>query len=140
MRNRHSAQWAARQHAGTGGVVDKEDWRNINWTPISALTGGTSKFKTGLGMKPWYAKGHVDPAGPGDGSICRRPVAVSNDLLHLTLLWVVHVCMHHALQNILLHHKAGEVKQAYAAAMHTYGGHADIAAGAGLYPGKLLAF
>ena len=80
---RHGVQLAVSQHAGTGGVVDKEDWRNINWTPISALTGGTSKFKTGLGMKPWYAKGHVDPAGPGGRPICRRPVAVFNDISHL---------------------------------------------------------
>ena len=80
MQNRHSVQWAVRQHAGTGGVVDKEDWRNINWTPISALTGGTSKFKTGLGMKPWYAKGHMDPAGPGEGQRPQESLAMSNDL------------------------------------------------------------
>ena len=53
-------------HAGTGGIVDKINWRDINWTPIDALTGGTEKFKTGLGLKPWYVKGHEDPPTPGE--------------------------------------------------------------------------
>jgi hypothetical protein len=42
------------------------NWRDINWTPIDALTGGTEKFKTGLGLKPWYVKGHEDPPTPGE--------------------------------------------------------------------------
>ena len=72
---RHGVEMAVGQLTGTGGVVDKENWRDIDWTPINALTGGTSKFKTGLGMKPWYVKDHVDPTGPGEKPFRQEPMA-----------------------------------------------------------------
>ncbi|CAL8465540.1 g5076 [Coccomyxa elongata] len=50
---------------GTGGIVDLENWRNINWQPINALTGGTLQFPTGLGLKPWYLQGFQSPTVPG---------------------------------------------------------------------------
>lgn len=55
-------------HAGTGGIVDLKHWRNIDWTPIHALAGGSDKFQTGLGLKPWYVKGHANSQGPGKTS------------------------------------------------------------------------
>ena len=59
--------------AGTGGIVDLKHWRNIDWTPIHALTGGSDKFQTGLGLKPWYVRGHTHPQGPGKTSSCALP-------------------------------------------------------------------
>lgn len=51
--------------AGTGGIVDLKHWRNIDWQPINALTGGTLQFPTGLGLKPWFVKGFKAPTVPG---------------------------------------------------------------------------
>jgi hypothetical protein len=51
--------------AGTGGIVDREDWRDIDWQPISALSGGTLQFPTGLGLTPWFAKAFKPPRVPG---------------------------------------------------------------------------
>ncbi len=56
--------------AGTGGIVDLENWRNINWQPINALTGGTLQFPTGLGLKPWYLQGFQSPTVPGQSVAC----------------------------------------------------------------------
>ena len=47
-------------------MVDLKNWRDVDWTPINALTGGSTQFRTGLGLKPWYVKGHARPQGPGE--------------------------------------------------------------------------
>lgn len=38
---------------GTGGIL-ADDYRQIQWFKIDALTGGTSYMPTGLGLRPWY--------------------------------------------------------------------------------------
>lgn len=66
---------------GTGGLVD-EDWRTIMWNKIGALTGGTSDFKTGFGLTPWYLEqgwSALQPAGttPATRTPGATPTAVS---------------------------------------------------------------
>ncbi|EIE23036.1 hypothetical protein COCSUDRAFT_63419 [Coccomyxa subellipsoidea C-169] len=50
---------------GTGGIVDTDNWRDIHWQPINALTGGSVQFPTGVGLKPWYLTDFKPPALPG---------------------------------------------------------------------------
>ena len=45
--------------------MDVDNWRDINWQPINALTGGTLQFATGLGLKPWYLKDFKPSTLPG---------------------------------------------------------------------------
>ena len=45
--------------------MDTVDWRNIDWQPINALTGGTLQFPLGLNLTPWFLKGFDPPKLPG---------------------------------------------------------------------------
>ena len=56
--------------AGTGGIVDREDWRDIDWQPLFALIGGTQQFPRGLHLTPWFLKGFKGPTLPGVNAIC----------------------------------------------------------------------
>ncbi|EIE23035.1 glycoside hydrolase [Coccomyxa subellipsoidea C-169] len=38
---------------GTGGIL-ADDYRQLQWFKVNALTGGTSYMSTGLGLRPWY--------------------------------------------------------------------------------------
>ncbi|CAL8465539.1 g5075 [Coccomyxa elongata] len=38
---------------GTGGVL-ADDYRQIEWFKVNALSGGTTYMSTGLGLRPWY--------------------------------------------------------------------------------------
>ncbi len=53
--------------------MDLEDWRDIHWQPINALTGGTLQFPTGVGLKPWYLQGFKAPTVPGQLVSCFHP-------------------------------------------------------------------
>ena len=44
--------WNA-ETAITGGLVG-DDLVNILWNKIAALTGGTTEWPFGLGLRPWY--------------------------------------------------------------------------------------
>ncbi len=48
--------------------MDTDNWRDIHWQPINALTGGSVQFPTGVGLKPWYLKDFKPPALPGQTS------------------------------------------------------------------------
>jgi hypothetical protein len=45
--------------------VDLKYWRDIDWQPIDALTGGTRQFTSGLGLAPWYIKAFKPSKLPG---------------------------------------------------------------------------
>ena len=100
-------------------------------------------------MKPWYAKGHVDPAGPGERVTCQVSMEVSNDLSHLSLLLD---CSHYhatCLAQDPLASNAGQLTlpgwQAASQVLswpvenpHLWALPEELAAHAGLLPGKML--
>ena len=98
-------------------------------------------------MKPWYAKGHVDPAGPGGRPLCQKPMAVFNDISHL-LSQFIFVCSRPCTISSCINARTALPKSWLVSCNRSclgmwksssVGHHPkEMAAYAGLLPGKLL--